>query len=65
VAAYLIREETTHSLADIGRLLGDRGHTTVLRAHEKIAAQIDVDTALHHEVVEIRSRLQPRSYSNG
>ena len=63
VAAYLIREETSYSLSNVGRLLGNRGHTTALRAHEKIASELDKDSALRHEIGEIRAQLQPRTIS--
>ena len=58
VAAYLIREETSFSLADAGKFLGNRGHTTILRAHEKIARQITVDSGLREDVSDIREHLQ-------
>lgn len=60
VAAYLLREETDHSLADVGRLLGERGHTTVLRAHDKIAYELNVNPDLRHEITEIRGTLEDR-----
>ena len=61
VAAYLLRQETRRSLSDIGRLLGDRGHSTILRANEKIAAEIDVNSELRRQVGEIRDALDRRS----
>ena len=61
VAAYLLRQETRRTLADIGRLLGDRGHSTILRAHEKISADIDVNSELRRQVGEIRDALDRRS----
>ena len=60
VAAYLLREETDYSLADIGKLLGERGHTTILRAHAKITADMAVNSQLHHEIAEIRATLEAR-----
>ncbi len=61
VAAYLLRQETRRSLADIGRLLGDRGHSTILRAHDKIATDIDVHDDLRRQVGEIRDALDRRT----
>ena len=58
VAAYFLREDTTRSLSDIGRLLGNRGHTTVLRAHAKIAYEIDVSADLQRQIGEIRDSLE-------
>lgn len=61
VAAYLLRQQTARSLADIGRLLGDRGHSTVLRAHAKIAALIDVNSDLRRQIGEICDALDRRA----
>ena len=61
VAAYLLRQQTRLSLSDIGRLLGDRGHSTILRAHGKIAADIDIHSDLRRQVGEIRDTLDRRS----
>ena len=61
VAAYLLRQQTRLSLSDIGRLLGDRGHSTILRAHGKIAADIDVQSGLRRQVGEIRDTLDRRN----
>ncbi len=60
VTAYLLREETSHSLADIGKLLGERGHTTVLRSHAKVEADLNVNSTLRHEIAEIRTTLEER-----
>lgn len=60
VAAYLLREETTRSLADVGKLLGERGHSTILRAHEKIVQEITVNSDLRHQIAEIRATLEQR-----
>ena len=61
VAAYLLRQATRLSLSDIGRLLGDRGHSTILRAHAKIAADIDLSSDLRRQVGEVRDDLDRRS----
>jgi chromosomal replication initiator protein len=58
VAAYLLREETSRSLADIGSYLGNRGHSTILRAHDKIAYEINVNTDLRRHITEIRDTLE-------
>jgi chromosomal replication initiator protein len=57
VAMYLIREETTVSLEQIGQLLGGRDHTTVMHGWDKISAALDQDHQLRNEVLEIRSIL--------
>jgi chromosomal replication initiator protein len=57
VAMYLIREETTVSLEQIGQLLGGRDHTTVMHGWDKISSALDQDHQLRNEVLEIRSIL--------
>ena len=57
MAMYLLREETRHSLSEIGRLLGGRDHSTVHHACEKIETQINADPALSREVISIREAL--------
>ncbi len=54
VAAYLLREDTERSLTDIGSILGDRGHTTALRSHAKIASEINLNAGLRRQVTELR-----------
>ncbi len=58
IAMYLIREETSASLADIGRALGGRDHTTVMHGIEKIESQLLEDTALRAQLIAIREALQ-------
>lgn len=57
VAMYLLREETECSLVDIGKLLGNRDHTTVMYGCDKIAEEINADNRLRNEVLSIRERL--------
>jgi chromosomal replication initiator protein len=60
VAAYLLREDTSRSLSEIGQLLGERGHSTVLRAHDKIAYELNLDAELRKEIGEVRDSLDRR-----
>jgi chromosomal replication initiator protein len=60
VAMYLLREHNHCSLAEIGKLLGGRDHTTVLHGCEKIAAEIDVNPQLQSSIEEIRQSLRPQ-----
>ncbi len=46
VAMYVLKETTTLSLPEIGRLFGDKHHTTALHAIRKIAAKRDEDPDL-------------------
>jgi hypothetical protein len=62
VAMYLVREETPASLPVIGDAFGERDHTTVLHAVRKIAAQLETDEQLRHEVEVIRLLLDGRPH---
>lgn len=57
IAMYLMREETGASLAEIGRALGGRDHTTVIHGIEKIEARLQEDAALRTRVIAIREAL--------
>lgn len=57
IAMYLMREELGMSLAEIGRELGGRDHTTVLYGCEKVAQAIEVDARLRREVLALREKL--------
>ncbi len=57
VAMYLIREETSASLPEIGQSLGGRDHTTVLYGYEKIAELLETDERLRRKVFDIRANL--------
>ncbi|HEY3109344.1 MAG TPA: chromosomal replication initiator protein DnaA [Chloroflexota bacterium] len=57
VAMYLMREETTASLLEIGRELGGRDHSTVLHGWEKIKGEVEVDDRLRKDVLAIREKL--------
>jgi chromosomal replication initiator protein len=57
LAMFLIREETSTSLPQIGRLLGGRDHTTIMHGCEKISTQIEADEQLRHDWQTIKQRL--------
>jgi chromosomal replication initiator protein len=60
VAMYLARELTDHSLPEIGRGMGDRSHTTVLHAVNRVSASLHSDPAVRESVDKLRSRLGRR-----
>jgi chromosomal replication initiation ATPase DnaA len=62
VAMYLVRTETPASLPVIGDAFGERDHTTVLHAVRKIAALLETDEQLRHEVEVIRLLLNGRPH---
>ena len=57
VAMYLMREETSASLVEIGRQLGGRDHTTVMHGIDKIERDLDTDATLRQQVMSIREAL--------
>ncbi|MCL2337092.1 MAG: chromosomal replication initiator protein DnaA [Firmicutes bacterium] len=58
VAMYLCRELMDYSLPDVGRFFGDRDHTTVLHAQEKIGLIVKTDPALAQAIAKIKEDLQ-------
>jgi len=63
VAMYLLREETDSSLVDIGHVLGDRDHTTVMHGIKQIERALETDTALRSHLMTIREALFTASAS--
>jgi chromosomal replication initiator protein len=57
IAMYLVREETSVSLEQIGHLLGGRDHTTVMHGWDKIGTAVQEDHQLRNDVLAIRSAL--------
>lgn len=57
VAMYLLRTELDVSLPQIGQLLGDRDHTTVMYGVEKVTQRLPEDEAARKQIMEIRERL--------
>lgn len=57
VAMYLLRERNCFALAQIGEMLGNRDHTTVLHGCEKIASEITTNPHLKKAIDEIRKEL--------
>lgn len=58
VVMYLLRYHNHCSLAEIGRILGNRDHTTILHGCEKIAAEIKVNPQLNETIKEIQHTLR-------
>lgn len=57
IAMYLIREETSSSLPQIGEALGGRDHTTVMYGCDKISELMETDEQLRRQVTGVRERL--------
>ncbi len=57
VAMYLIRNETSASLVEIGQVLGGRDHTTVMHGITRIETDLASDSALRSQLMSIRELL--------
>ncbi|MBM3166666.1 MAG: chromosomal replication initiator protein DnaA [Chloroflexi bacterium] len=57
VAMYLLREHDNCGLTEIGRMLGNRDHSTVLHGCRKIATEINTDSTLASSVQGILQQL--------
>jgi hypothetical protein len=57
VAMYLAKQLTQRSLPEIGRMFGQRDHTTILYAVRKIARKAQTDDVLRLAISEIRRKL--------
>ena len=58
IAIFLIRENTSLSLPEIGRLMGNRDHTTIYHAHQKILKERDVQPDLKNTLELIKRNLK-------
>lgn len=58
IAMYIARELTELSFPKIGEGFGNKNHTTVIHAYEKIDDQMKDHPALHDEVNELMRRLK-------
>ncbi len=50
IAMYIIREQTDHSLVEIGQSLGGRDHTTIMHGLDKIEQALDTNTQLRQQI---------------
>ncbi len=60
IAIYLIREHTSSSLKEIGRMLGGRDHSTIKYSCEKLVSLMDEDPDLRALVETIERHLIPQ-----
>ena len=61
IAMYLMKEQTSCSLAQIGREVGGRQPIIVSQSYKKISQAMEVDPGFKKTVGEIQSKLTPRS----
>jgi chromosomal replication initiator protein len=58
VAMYIMREETSASLLQIGSELGGRDHTTIMHGWEKVHNEIINNDRVRHEIAAVLESLQ-------
>ena len=57
VAMYLMREETSTSLTQIGATLGGRDHTTIIHGSEKVQAEMTKNEHVRQEIAAVLAML--------
>lgn len=62
IAMFLLREHTENSLEDIGKIFGNRDHTTVIYAVNKIRERSQKDRMFKETLDGLSSRLMTRSF---
>ncbi|SFL22939.1 chromosomal replication initiator protein [Lachnospiraceae bacterium KH1T2] len=60
IAMYLCREKTDTALAEIGKVMGNRDHTTVIHGHDKIERDLSTNNKLRNDIDEILKRIYPK-----
>ena len=58
VAMYLIRDLLDYPLAHIGRLFGDRDHSTVIHSIRKVADTMSTDDEFRRSVEGVRAEIE-------
>jgi chromosomal replication initiator protein len=59
VAMYLCRKLTDYSLADIGKLMGNRDHTTILHGIDKVEKNIKSDQSMQNTIEVLMKKINP------
>lgn len=65
IAMFLLREHTDSSLEEVGRIFGNRDHTTVLYAVTKVRDRSKVDRMFKELLDGLSNRLLTRSFRTG
>jgi len=60
IVMYLLRQQNHTNLAEIGRVLGNRDHSTVIHGYDRIAMNICSDSQLSKSIEDIRLMLKSR-----
>lgn len=57
IGIYLIREQTSKSYPEIGKIFGGKDHSTVLHAEKRIIDLIKIDSSIKSDIEKIRQNL--------
>ena len=58
ICMFIAKEKTNLSLANIGKQIGGRDHSTVIHAYKNITKKIDSDVELKHTINNIKNQIQ-------
>jgi chromosomal replication initiator protein len=58
IVMYLLRQQNNCNLTEIGHILGDRDHSTVIHGCAKISSEIGTDSQLSKSIEDIRMMLK-------
>jgi len=58
IVMYLLRQQNNCNLTEIGQILGDRDHSTVIHGCAKISSEIGTDSQLSKSIEDIRMMLK-------
>ena len=58
IVMYLLRQQNHTNLSEIGKILGNRDHSTVIHGCEKISSSISADSQLSKSIEGIRTSLK-------
>lgn len=59
IAMYLCRRLTDYSLSDIGKIMGNRDHTTILHGIDKVEKNIKMDPSLQNTIDVLTKKINP------
>ncbi len=59
VAMYLCRKLTDYSLSDIGKIMGNRDHTTILHGIDKVEKNIKKDPSMQNTIDVLTKKINP------
>ncbi len=57
IAMYLMREEGNCSFAEIGKMLGNRNHATIIHGYKKITTEMTINSKLRRQISDITERI--------